>query len=185
MKKIKKWQLLEETDVSPSSWFPLYKHKVRLANGKIVEDYYISKLGDVAMVVPITSNNEMVFVRQYKHGARELIIELPAGRIKSVLEPKDVAKEELREETGYVANNLIELGAIYGSPSKDALRVFGYLAKDLSVRVEQYLDDNEEIEVVLIPLNKVDGRIKKGEIMASDTIAFIKLAQLKHPDIFR
>jgi len=81
MPSIKKWELISEVDVSPSKWFPLFKDTVKLPDGKIVDDYYVSKLGDVAMILAITKTKELLFVRQYKHGVQEIILELPAGRI--------------------------------------------------------------------------------------------------------
>lgn len=185
MRKLKKWELLKEEDISPSSWFPLFKHKVKLPNGRIVDDYYLSKVGDVVMIVPITKKKELIFVKQYKHGAGEVIIELPAGRVPKGHDPKEVAKNELEEETGYHADKLVHLGTIFGEPSKDTFKVHGYLAKDLYILHPQKFDDNEDIEAFTIPAKKVDEKIKKGEIKSSDTIAFIKLAQLKAPELFK
>ena len=185
MRKIKKWKLLEEIDISPSPWFPLFKHKVKLPNGRIVDDYFLSKVGDVAMIVPITKKGEIVFVRQYKHGAGDIIIELPAGRIKTGHNPEEVAKNELEEETGYHVKQLFHLGTIYGEPSKDTFKVYGYLARDIDIRHTQRFDDNEDLQVLRIPVKRVDEKIRSGEIKASDTITFIKLAQLKAPELFR
>jgi ADP-ribose pyrophosphatase len=78
-KDIKKWLLLDEEDVSPSPWFPVKKHTVQLANGNIVDDYYFSPLGDVVMVLAITTQNEVVLVKQYKHALGEITLELPGG----------------------------------------------------------------------------------------------------------
>src|SRR5258708_1295586 len=176
MKKLKKWKVIEEKDISPSRWFPLFKHVVELPNGKTVDDYFLSKMGDVSMVVPVTTQKEIVFVRQYKHGAGEIIIELPAGRIKAGLDPMTVAKAELEEETGYRADKLEPLGVVYGAPSKDTFKVYGYLALDLDIQYSQKFDENEDIEVVKIPITEIDNAIKEGRIAASDTITFIKLA---------
>lgn len=185
MKKLKKWILLQEEDVSPSRWFPLFRHKVRLPNGKIIDDYYISKLGDVAMIVAVTAKKEIVFVRQYKHGTGEIIIELPAGRIRKGNAPEKEAFLELEEETGYVADKFESLGNIFFEPSKDTLKVYGFLARDVRLLRKQNLEETEEIEVLLIPAKEVDKKIEIGEIKSSDTLAFIKLAQLKAPDIFK
>ena len=185
MRKIKKWKILQEEDISPSPWFPLFKHKVKLPNGRVVDDYYLSKVGDVAMIVPITKKGEIVFVKQYKHGAREVIMELPAGRVKAGHNSEDVAKSELEEETGYHVEEIIHLGTVFGEPSKDTFKVYGYLAIGLETRHAQKFDENEDIEVVSVSTKKVDQMIKSGQIRASDTIAFIKLAQLKVPDLFK
>ena len=185
VKKLKKWELLEEEDISPSPWFPLYKHKIKLPNGNIVDDYYLSKVGDVAMVVPVTKEGDIVFVKQYKHGAGDVIIELPAGRIKPEYTTEENAVMELEEETGYKTDKMILLGTLYGEPSKDTYKVFGFLAGGLSERYEQRLDENEDIDVVHVPIAKIDDFIKDGNICSPDTIAFIRLAQLKFPEMFK
>lgn len=184
VKKLKKWELLEEEDISPSPWFPLFKHKLKLPNGRIVDDYYLSKMGDVVMILPITVNREIVFVWQYKHGAGEVILELPAGRIKSGYGIEQNAIMELEEETGYRTTKIKPLGKLFGEPSKDTYKVFGFLVTGLDNRFSQKFDENEEIEVLHVPSDKVDGLIKRGKICAPDTVAFIKLAQLKHPHLF-
>ena len=183
MSKLKKWELLEEQDVSPSKWFPLFKHKVKLPDGTVIDDYYVSKLGDVAMIVAFTSKKEIILVRQYKHGAGEVIIELPAGRV-SGYDPENTAKNELREETGYIAEELEHIQTIFFEPSKDTLKVYGYLVRNVDVQVEQKLDITEDIEVVLIPGNKVENMIISGEICSSDTLAFLYLTKLKYPELF-
>ncbi len=185
MKINKKWELLKEVDISPSPWFPLYKHTVKLPNGKIIDDYYLSKLGDVSMVIAITKNREVVFVKQYKHGAGEAIIELPAGRIRKSNTPQKEAVLELEEETGYRAKNIKYIGYVFVEPSKDTLKTHAFLVKDLEIKHSQKLEETEDIEVILIPINEIDKRIKSGEIAASDTIAVIRLTQLKYPDLFK
>ncbi len=181
--KIKNWEILEEKDISPSKWFPLFVHKVQLPDGKIIEDYYVSKLGDVAMVVALTAKRELVLVKQYKHGVREITLELPAGRVESRT-PKEAAKKELREETGIIANELIPIGSVFVAPSKDSTITHGFLLKNAQVQKKQQLDDTEDIELVFIPLQELDEKIKSGKIRASDTIALITLARLNNPELF-
>lgn len=184
-KKLKKWTLLKEEDVSPSSWFPLFKHTVKLPTGKVVDDYYLSKMGDVAMIVAVTKDKKVVFVRQYKHGAGGIIIELPAGRVRKGNTPEEEAKVELEEETGFVAHRLEELGYMYGEPSKDTFRTHGFLVRNIEIQKEQKLEETEDIEVLLIPVHEIDKMIISGEIQATDTIAIYRLAQLKAPELFK
>jgi 8-oxo-dGTP pyrophosphatase MutT (NUDIX family) len=182
--KLKKWKLLKKEDVSPSRWLKVFKHRVRLPKGDIIDDYFVTKLGDVSMIVALTDKKEIAFVNQYKHGVRDIILELPAGRI-GKLTPEKAAKEELEEETGFVADRPEYLGGIYGEPSKDSLTIHGFLARKIVDVKNQKLDITEDIEVVLIPAKDVDGKIKSGVIRASDTIAIIRLAQLKAPELFK
>src|SRR4051812_17476909 len=97
---IEKWAVLSYEDVSTGSWLPVLKYKVVLPNGTIIDDYYVAALGNVAMVLPITSENELVLVKQYKHGASEILIELPAGKQDAGLTIEESALKELEEETG-------------------------------------------------------------------------------------
>ncbi len=183
MGEIKKWEIIKERNVSPSPWFPLYVHKVKLPNGKVIDDYYISKLGDVGMVVAVTERNEIVFVRQYKHGVGEILLEFPAGRIDGRI-PKQAARSELEEETGIVADELSLLGKLYTNPTKDPTITYGFMARNAKVTREQKLEVTENIEVVYIPTKKINEMIKTGKICAADTVALLTLAKLKHPELF-
>jgi len=180
---LKKWKVLEEKDISPSKWFPLFVHKAKLPNGKIVPDYYFSRLGDVAMVLAITKDREIVFVRQYKHGVQDIVLELPAGRIEKET-PKQTAMHELGEETGFVADELILLGELYTNPSKDSSSTHAFLVNNVSIQTKQRFDETEEIEVVNIPVDQVENKIKSGEIKSADTIATLTLARVKFPELF-
>ncbi len=183
MSNIKKWELISEVDVSPSKWFPLFKDTVKLPDGKIVDDYYVSKLGDVAMILAITKDKKLLFVRQYKHGVREIILELPAGRVGKKT-PDQAAIDELEEETGALVEKMENLGEVFIAPSKESARTHIYIALDVEINSSQKLDETENIEVVLIPLDQVESKIKNGEIKASDTLSSLYLAKLRYPDLF-
>jgi 8-oxo-dGTP pyrophosphatase MutT (NUDIX family) len=182
MSTLKKWKLLSRKNISQSKWFPLYQDTVQLPNGKIVDDYITSQLGDVVMVLALTPQKEIIFVRQYKHGVEELIMELPAGRIKHGQAPEMSAHEELKEETGFVVDTLLPLGFVCPMPSKDPQKTYGFLATEVQVFTGTDFDDNEDIEVILVPMHKVLERVKIGEIYGSDTMALLFKAQLLYPE---
>jgi 8-oxo-dGTP pyrophosphatase MutT (NUDIX family) len=175
--------LLEEKDVSPSKWFPLFLHKVKLPDGRIIDDYYISKLGDVAMIVAITKNKEIVFVRQYKHGADDFLLELPAGRIGKKT-PEEGAKAELEEEAGIKVDKLESLGWLYHTSSKDPIKIYGFIVTGVSINTQQKFDETEDIELVLVPVGEIEEMIKNKELNGSDTHAFLYIAKLKYPELF-
>ncbi len=93
---IKKWEILEIEDLSPSKWLSVFRHTVKLPNGKIIDDFYVYQSSDAVMVLPITKDGKVVFVRQYKHGSGEITVELPAGMIEKNVSPKKQAKMELK-----------------------------------------------------------------------------------------
>jgi ADP-ribose pyrophosphatase len=185
-KEIQKWTLIKEEDVSPSPWFPVLRHTVKLANGNVIDDYYFSPLGDVVQVLPITKNNEVVLVKQYKHGMGEILLELPGGmqqKNKSVIES---ALNELEEETGIktTADKLISLGKIANNPTKLKQVTYGFILFDAEFNAVQKLDATEDIQIITLPAPQVLQMAIDNEIWVTDSLNFILKAALAYPDIF-
>lgn len=170
MKEIQLWKVLSESDISPSKWFPLYRQTVRIHGGKIIDDYYISRLGDVAMVIPRMKNGLIAMVRQYKHGVGDITIEFPAGRIDRDEQPLDAATREVREETGIQCGDLISLGNMFPSPTKDSARLHGFFSPNCEVLYEVGFDENEDIETVFFSETEIEEMIRDGGINCSDTV---------------
>jgi 8-oxo-dGTP pyrophosphatase MutT (NUDIX family) len=176
---IQKWRIISEEDVSPSKWFPLSRHVVELPNGKRLNDYFLARLGNVAMIVPVTEKGEFILVKQYKHGIGEITLEFPAGLIENGQEPIDAAHAELEQETGIVTDKMIFLGELWTLPSKSSSRLYGFFATDVKITKPQQLDISEEIEVVTIAANEMNEKIISGEINCSDTLALFTLYKAK------
>lgn len=185
-KEIQKWTVINEEDVSPSPWFPVLKHIVKLANGNIIDDYYFSPLGDVVQVLPITKNNEVVLVKQYKHGMGEVLLELPGGMQQKNRSVIQSALNELEEETGIktTADRLISLGKIANNPTKLKQVTYGFILFDAEFNAVQKLDATEDIQVITLPAPQVLQMAITNEIWVTDSLNFILKAALAYPDIF-
>lgn len=183
---MKKWKILEETDVSPSKWFPIKQHKIELPNGKVIDDYYIATLNNVGMILPITANNEIVLVKQYKHGMNDILIELPAGFQQQNKSIEESAIAELEEETGIKIpiGKLIPMGKIANAPTKSTHITYGFLAKDVEFNSVQNLEETEEIEIVRRSPSETIEMIKKGEIWVGDSVGLIMKTYLMFPELF-
>jgi 8-oxo-dGTP pyrophosphatase MutT (NUDIX family) len=183
--KNSRWKILNQKDVSPSQWFPVLREEIELPNGKVI-DYYKSKLPNVSMIIPITKQKEVIFVKQYKHGIEEVCIEFPAGRIEKGKTAREAAAAELAEETGIIANgaDLIELIELWIEPSKSSVKVSGFIIPEVEITQHQNLEETESIEVVKIPTNQLDAFILSGKIHASDTVALLFYARMKFPEFF-
>ncbi len=183
---IKKWKTIKEVDISPSKWFPLMKQAVVLPNGKVIDDYYVSPQGNIVMVLPLTKKNEIVLVKQYKHGLGRILVELPAGFQQPGKTLKESALAELEEETGIKANssNLRFVCKFSSNPTKTSSIVYCYLGRNLTFNSEQRLDPTENIEILKVSPRQCLRMVKNGEIWASESAACIALASLKYPGIF-
>jgi ADP-ribose pyrophosphatase len=184
---IKKWTILDEEDVSPSKWFPVRRHTIRLSNDQVIDDFFTAPFGNVAMILPLTKEKEIVFVRQYKHGAGEIFLELPAGFQQTGKTIEESALAELEEETGIRTSleNLVSLGKIVNNPTKTNHTTFGFLASDLTFNSKQAFDSTEDIELAMFSPKEVLNMIGSGEIYVGDTVAFIMKAHLQFPGLFR
>ncbi|KOP23752.1 NUDIX hydrolase [Hapalosiphon sp. MRB220] len=176
MQELKKWKLLQSKLVLNHPWCQVRQDEILLPTGKIIDDYFVHIKPEVAIILAITSNKEIVFVRQYRHAVEDFFIELPAGSFDPNQESAEVAaKRELQEETGYTATEIKKIATLYDRPSKDTNQLHLFLAEDVTKTNEQQLDITEEIEVILIPVESVLEKILQGEICVAGTVAALFL----------
>lgn len=182
----KKWKLLSKKDVSPSKWFPIEERTYEMPNGKIVNDFTITTLADVSMIIPITKDKKVVLVNQYKPGIDEVLMQFPAGRIEaSHMNMDETAQHELEEETGIRVKleQLTHFAKATGFSTKATEIVYYYLAKNCEFNSQQHLDTTEAIEVVSLSFYEMDELILNNKIWCAQTIAGWELAKKKFPDI--
>jgi ADP-ribose pyrophosphatase len=157
----------------------VYKDTIGLPNGKEGMREYCRHGGAVA-VVPLTKNNEVVCVRQYRYALGRVVLEIPAGKLDSPEEDHlEAALRELREETGYTPGRVVSIGDLATSPALLTEIIYMYLAEDLTPgKVDP--DEDEFLEVVHIPLEEMVDMILRGEIQDAKTqAAVIKVWAMK------
>ena len=152
------------------------RDEIQLPNGKVIDDFFVHVKPDVALVLAITSDREIVFVKQYRHAMNNFFIELPAGGFDPTQEaPEVAAMREFTEETGYAVKNMQKIATLYDRPSKDTNQTHVFLAENAIAIGEQNLDPTEEIEVLLIPVDSVLEKISSGEISVMGTVTALLL----------
>lgn len=176
MTDLEKWKVLQSEIALNHPWCKVRRDEIKLPNGQVIDDYFVYLRPDVAIILPITSNQEVVFVRQYRHAVSDFFIELPAGGFNPEIESGEFAAiRELEEETGYVASSIHRIATFYDKPSKDTNQLHLFLAENVTNTGNRKLDITEEIEVILIPVNAVLDKIVKGEIRVAGTVAALFL----------
>ena len=168
---------LEEKTVSSRLIFDgkvvhLYKDTVRLPDGAESVREYVKHIGAVC-ILPLTDDGEVILERQYRYAVRQILTEIPAGKLAAPGEdPLEAAKRELREETGATAREMIPLGDYYGSPAILGERIRMFLAKGLTFG-ETVFDEDEFLEVFRLPLDEAEAAVLRGEIPDGKTQAAI------------
>lgn len=173
---VQKWQRLASTVVLNHRWFRVRRDRVRLPDGTEIDDFFIREAPDIALVLPVTPDGEIVFVRQYRHGVGDVLLELPAGSFDPTAEDAETAAaRELLEETGYRAPQWETLARLYDNPVKDTNRVHLFLARGATCDRPQTLDITEQIEVVRLSREAAIAGVASGEICVAGSVAALLL----------
>ena len=126
--------------------------------------FYVIDSVDWVNLVPITADDELVCIRQYRHGTEEITLEIPGGMLDPGEEPVVAAARECLEETGFKADNLESLGAITPNPALFPNRLHAFVARDVVPVGEIQNTASEQTEVKLVPMVEVPDLLIRGEI---------------------
>ena len=150
----------------------LYVDQIALPNGQPAVREYVKHIGAVA-VLPLTDQNEVICVRQYRYAHRCLLTEIPAGKLDSAREDHvEAALRELREETGATCEKLTYLGLFRSTPAILDEKIDLYLAEGLTFG-DTDPDEDEFLEIVKIPLEELTEMVMRGEITDGKTLVAV------------
>jgi ADP-ribose pyrophosphatase len=163
-----KWKILSSEYIFKDTWFTVRKDKCETPDGKIVDPYYVYEFPTWVTALPITADNKVIMVRQYRHAIEDVSLEIPGGCVDHTDKNlQDAVSRELLEETGYTFKHFDYLGKISPNPSTNNNWMHMYLAKGGVKTHAQNLDHNEEIEVELYTIEELKDLIKANMIIQS------------------
>jgi ADP-ribose pyrophosphatase len=178
---LKPWKILGSKYLYRANGMALRIDQCEIPNGNIFEPYVI-ETGTWVNIIALTKNREVVLVKQYRHGAGQVMLEIPAGVMdEEDKSPLQTAKRELLEETGYTSSKMIEVGKTYPNPATHNNLTYSFLALDVEKVGQQHLDETEEIDVSLMPFDEFIASAKSGGLPQALHIAalFFALAYLE------
>lgn len=150
---------------------------IALANDKRAKRECVDHPGGVA-VLCLDENEEAYLVRQFRYPYKEMIYEIPAGKLEKDENPYDAAVRELREECGAECDKLVSLGEIYPTPGYTNEIIRLYFAHNPTF-IGQDLDEDEFLQVCKMKLSTLEAKIMTGEIKDAKTI----IAVLKYKEL--
>lgn len=175
------WKILNSKYLYKKNGFAFRIDQCEIPNGNVFEPIII-ETGTWVNVIALTKNREVVLVKQYRHGAGQMMLEIPAGVMDAEDDcPLQTVKRELLEETGYNSEKFIEVGSTYPNPATHTNMTYSFLALDVEHVGQQNLDETEEIEVSLLPFDEFIALAKSGGLPQALHISalFFALAYLE------
>ena len=130
-------------------------------------------------MIPVTDDNKVIMERQFRYPLNKVILEIPAGKLDAPDEDRlSAIKRELREETGYTADEWTELGDFHPAPAYSDEYITMYLARGLH-KGERQLDEDEFLDVYAIPLADLVRDVMEGRISDAKTqVCILKAARI-------
>jgi len=158
------WETQSSAVVADYGIFRVRKDHCRSPRTQRTHDFWVLETTDWVNVVALTPDEQVVLVRQYRFGSQRATLEIAGGTVDPGEDPVDAAARELREETGYVPESVILLGAVEPNPAIQNNRCFTALALGCRPVFAQELDEREDIVVETRPLAQMPALFARGEI---------------------
>lgn len=180
MKKFEEKTIESET-IFEGKVVQLQVDRVKLPNGKESHREMIKHPGAVA-VIPVTSDNKIVLVEQYRKPLERSLVEIPAGKLEEGEPPEKTAHRELEEETGYLASEMTYITSFYTSPGFADEIIHLYLATGLKKADEPLeTDEDEFVEIMECTLEEAQKLINEKKIYDAKTAyALLYLSVMKN-----
>jgi 8-oxo-dGTP pyrophosphatase MutT (NUDIX family) len=175
------WTFLGNSEVTDHRVFRLRRDRYRFEPTGDERDFVVIDSASWVNVVPVTTEGNVVLIRQFRHGIRDVVLEIPGGLIEPDEAPEVAAARELREETGYVADSIRLLARVLPNPAVQNNHLYLFAAEGCHNTGQTQPDAFELIEVLERPLEDIPAMIVSGEIAHSMVIAAFAFLGLVKP----
>lgn len=162
---MEKWKLLTTKKLLDTKWIKVHENSYELSNKNVIPQYYITERNDSALCVCYTGEH-FILVEEYRPAIQKIVMCHPGGRIEEDDKtPVSGALRELLEETGYVPQKVVKLGAFAQIPAVTTSRVHIYLVHcDSNPTYEKKLDRTEELNLKKVTHDELIRGIDEGKM---------------------
>ncbi len=167
---VQRWETLRRLKVTTTPVFDIEVVERRSPSGAEAK-FFVANMPDWVNVLAFTADDELVLIRQFRQGTDTITLEIPGGVLDDGESFVDAARRELREETGYEAGELIEIGVVHPNPALQSNRTGTVLALNARLVHDTEFDEHEEIDVELAALSDVEAMVRSGEITHALVVA--------------
>jgi len=159
------WKTLSSDYITKHQYFTARKDACEMPDGRIVPSYFVVELPVSVCALAITEEGKVILVNQYRHPVGDVLTEIPGGFIDEGEDPQEAIGRELLEETGYVFSKIDYVGKVAANPGLLNSYTHLFLARGGKKIASQSLDDNEQIDLLLLPLEEVRAMLHRNEFV--------------------
>ncbi len=173
-----KWTIVHDEVYANCRIFKVHKRKMIRDSDQKEGDFYVIDSNDWVNVLALTSNQEIILVRQFRYGTQNYSLEPPGGVIEKGEDPIFAGERELLEETGFSGTNPKLIGSVFPNSAIMSNRCHFVMLNDVEKHSDVSFDPHEELETILVPISELDNLVKSGEISHSIALNAIYHLQL-------
>lgn len=168
---VDEWRRLRSRTIAECRVFDVREDECRSTETGEEATFFVIENPDWVNVIPVTTNDEIVLIQQYRQGTESVTLEIPGGLIDEGEEPAVAASRELTEETGYSSSKIVYLGKSSPNPALQSNTIYHFAALDCVQDGETKFDEHESIASTVVEQSEISELIASNEISHSLVVA--------------